>query len=151
MLLRYWGIHDFNAPDSTVKLSPVSYSWHYPFLNISFVHPPCFNRQRSVTHYEMDDPQAIPVLFCSATCHHLFWSAPKPNSSSRPVSMGGWDLAPSVQSVSQQAHKGPAASTTGNLAWWWVGHAFGLVSIAFHFNQVMQLGIFFSPMMTKLI
>lgn len=52
---------------------------------------------------------------------------------------------PSVQSVSQQAHKGPAASTTGNLAWCWRGHAFGLESIAFRFNQEMQLGIFFSP------
>lgn len=58
--------------------------------------------------------------------------------------MGGGDPAPSVQSVSQQAHKGPAASTTGNLAGWRGRHTAGLESIALNFNQEIQLGNRFS-------
>lgn len=41
----------------------------------------------------------------------------------------------SEQSVSQQAHKGPAASTAGNLAQRPGGHTAGLESITFDFNQ----------------
>lgn len=146
-VLRCWGNILTNLMQGTML--SVCHQWANTdnlFLNISFVHPLWLDRQRSVTYYEMDEPQAVPRLYCSPACRHLFLSAPKPNSSSQPVGMGGWDPAPSVQSVSQQAHKGPAAPTTGNLPWWWGGgHNVGLESIAFHFNQEIQLGIFFQP------
>lgn len=52
---------------------------------------------------------------------------------------------PSDQSVSQQAHKGPAASTTGNLACRRGGHAAGRESITFSFHLENSVEHHFGP------
>lgn len=90
-----------NASNSTVSLSPMSQYWQYLFPYICIIHQLWFDRRRYVTHYEMDEPQAVPMLFCSP----LFQSAPKPNSSSRLVGMGGWDLALSPISLSASTQR----------------------------------------------
>lgn len=109
---------DFNASHSAVKLFLMSQYWQYPFFYIVplYSHPGSTGR--------------APWHIMRWMSHKLFPGCivPQPAATSSKVlqsliplpglwGWGGWDPAHTVQSVSQQAHKGPAASTTGNLAW----------------------------------
>lgn len=55
----------------------------------------------------------------------------------------------SEQSVSQRAHKGPAASTAGSLAPGPAGHTAAPESITFDFNQEVWLLVFLAQIMRR--